>query len=208
MEISERILSEASQLFMKHGIRSVTMDDIAKEMGISKRTIYENFRDKDELLKNCILKNREEQKLQIHGLVATSSNVIDAIFRVMVEVTATMNKIHPSFIIDLRKYHYQIWKNFVMQHQADHIRELGRLIQKGVEDGIFRQDIIVDIVTRMLNLQLRELSNEEVFPPDLYSRAEVFVNIIVNFTRGIATEKGIRIIEQILDEQRQKGTIK
>jgi len=202
MEITDRILSEASQLFIKNGIRSVTMDDIAREMGISKRTIYENFRDKDELLKSCICVNKEQQRQQKIDMVQSSANALEAIFGIMYEVINSMNQIHPSFITDLRKYHYTVWKEFFQKHQEEHLSDLRNLITKGIVDGLFRNDIHVEIVTRILNIQLNEISNDEVFPSEEFTRAEVFVNIIVNFTRGIATTKGIRTIEKMIEKRR------
>lgn len=204
MEISERIIQEASLLFMKHGIRSVTMDDIAKHMGISKRTIYENFKDKDELLKHCLCRNKDQMKQHKMEVVQTSANVIEAIFRIMYEIAGTMNQVNPNFITDLRKYHFLVWKEHLLKHQDEHMADLKHLIYKGIEDGVFREDINVEIVSRMLNIQLKELSNDEIFPPEEFTRAEVFMNIIVNFTRGIATPEGIKTIETLIEQRKNE----
>jgi TetR/AcrR family transcriptional regulator, cholesterol catabolism regulator len=206
MEITERIILEASQLFMKHGIKSITMDDIATHMGISKRTIYENFKDKEALLGSCISCNHDQQRQQRQSVLESSSNVLEAIFEIMFEVTAKMNQIHPSFMTDLRKYHFTLWEQKIVSFQEEHISDLKGLLQKGIQDKIFREDINIEIVSRMLNLQLQELSNESVFPSEQFTRAEVFVNIIVNFTRGIATPKGIKIIEKIIRERKSQSS--
>ncbi len=211
MEIVERILEQASKMFLKHGIRSVTMDDIAREMGVSKRTIYENFRDKDELLEICLRNHKQEVKHHQQLVIATSTNVLESIYRIMFEVAAAMNQVHPSFISDLKKYHNHLYKDHILKNQDDHIHVFEKLLIKGIEDGIFRDNINVAIVTRMLNSQLREMTNEELFPVELFSRADVFVNIIVNFTRGIATPKGIKVIDKIIElrknelEKKQKN---
>jgi len=202
MEIKERIIQEASGLFAKNGIRSITMDDIARHMGISKRTIYENFRDKDEIVHLCIEANKQEQRQCKRAAVATSSNVLEAIYLIMFEVATQMDQINPAFITDLRKYHHKLWKESAIKHQEEHIKDLRKLIVKGIEDGIFRDVINVEIITRMLNLQLSEITNEESFPSELFSRSDVFVNIIINFTRGIATPKGIKIIEKIIEQKK------
>lgn len=204
MNIRERIIQEATTLFIRNGIRSITMDDISRHMGISKRTIYENFRDKDELLRYCIETNKQMQRQCKHTAVATSSNVLEAIYQIMFEVSAHMEQVHPSFINDLRKYHPELWKNSMVKHQDEHIRDLRQLIIRGIDDGIFRADINVEIVTRMLNLQLREMTNDDVFPLDQFPRREVFVNIIINFTRGISTPKGIKIIEKIIETNKKQ----
>jgi len=201
MEISERIISEASHLFMKYGIRSITMDEIASHMGISKRTIYENFKDKEKLLWSCISCNQDIQREHKKQIIANSSNVLDAIFNIMFDISAKMNQIHPSFLTDLRKYHFALWQEKIVHFQEDHIRDLGNMLLKGIEDGMFRDDINIEIISKMLNIQLQEMSNENIFPSEQFSRSEVFMNIVVNFTRGIATPKGIKIIEKIIRER-------
>lgn len=204
MEMTERILQEASQLFMKHGIRSVTMDDIARQMGVSKRTIYEKFKDKDELLAHGISMHHQHQLQHKKEVLNSSKNVLEVIFRIMFDVVGSMNKVSPFFITDLKKYHYKVWKEHILSYQEEHISEMMNLINRGVEDGLFRSDINVEIVARMLNLQLQELTNENIFPPNVFPRAVVFENIIVNFTRGIATDKGIRIIEKIITDKKNE----
>ncbi len=204
MNIRERIIQEATTLFIRNGIRSITMDDISRHLGISKRTIYENFRDKDELLLHCIENKKQMQRQCKQTAVASSSNVLEAIYQIMFEVSAQMEQVHPSFINDLRKYHPDLWKNCIVKHKDEHIKDFRQLIISGIDDGIFRSDINVEIVTRMLNIQLREMTNDEIFPIDQFPRREVIVNIIVNFTRGISTPKGINIIEKIIEANKNQ----
>lgn len=204
MEMTERILQEASQLFMKHGIRSVTMDDIARQMGVSKRTIYEKFRDKDELLVHCISMHHQHQLQHKKEVLLSSKNVLEVIFRIMFDVVESMNRVSPLFVNDLKKYHYKVWKEHILSFQKEHIKQLRDLISNGIEDRLFRSDINVEIVARMFNLQLQEMTNEDIFPHNQFSRAEVFENIIVNFTRGLATDKGIMIIEKIIADKKNE----
>jgi len=201
MTVSERIIEEASKMFASKGIRGVTMDDIAKEMGVSKRTIYENFKDKDGLLSACINTHVEMQTNYREQIIIRSKNILHAILQTMFEGVSGMEKAHPTFIDDLRKYHFKVWNDILVSHQAKNIQEMGVLLKKGVEDGVFRADINVEIVTRIVNVQLSALCDSEMFPPEKFRRSEVFINIIVNFLRGISTRKGINIIEKALLEK-------
>jgi len=200
MTISERIIKESLGLFMKLGIRSVTMDDIARHMGVSKRTIYENFRDKDELVKSCILWHKQEQDGLKKFIFSSSSNVLESFYRLMHQFMIAMKGIHPSFISDVRKYHSVICEEIVTKYQKESIQELETLVELGKKEELFREDVNVEITARILNLQLRSLSDEQIFSPERYSIADVFSNIIVNFTRGIATERGLMLIDELIEK--------
>jgi len=203
METNERILTESFQLFVRYGIRSITMDDIAKQLGISKKTIYENFRDKDDLLENGIIQHKLNQERNIEFVLATSSNVLEAIYKVMFETISNMNKVNPAFFMDLKKYHPKLCAKFIPQHEKEQEARVVDLIKMGKEDGIFRTDVNEIIAAMVLNYQLKALSDPDVFSPELFSITEVFKTMIENFTRGIATPKGIKIIEEIIENNKE-----
>lgn len=202
MEVYERIIAESFQLFIRSGIKNITMDDIARNMGISKRTIYENFRDKDDLIKAVMLNHKNEQNLKIKSILATSSNVLDAIFKVMHDVMSRINQINPSFFTDLKKYHHRTCEELMPRQENELMKMLDGLINRGISDGIFREDIHVGIVTRTLNLQFKAISDEQLFPTGEFSKSEIFSAIIVNFARGIATPKGVGIIEELIETRK------
>ena len=202
MTTYERIVSESFQLFVKYGIRSVTMDDIARHMGISKKTIYEHFRDKDDLLKQGMLHHKEQQDKNIRYFIATSSNVLDAIFKVMFESASNMHKVHVSFFTDLQKYHHSICQEFIPRHQHEKTNLIQELLDRGVADGVFRNDIDTSIVAKLFNHQLKALTDDEMFPSGEYSKAQIFRIIIENYMHGIATGKGIEIIEELISKNK------
>jgi TetR/AcrR family transcriptional regulator, cholesterol catabolism regulator len=200
MSIAERIIKESMDLFTRQGVRAVTMDDIARYMGVSKRTIYENFKDKDQLIKSCILWHKDQQNHMKQKIFSTSSNVLESFYRLMYQFMIAMKSIHPSFITDIKKYHFQICEKLIIQYQSESIQEIETLIELGKTDLLFRRDVNTEITARILNLQLRALSDEQVFSPEKYSIAEVYSNVVVNFTRGIATEKGLRVIDELIEK--------
>jgi len=202
MTTYERILSESFQLFVKFGIRSVTMDDIAKHMGISKKTIYEHFRDKDDLLKQGMLYHKELQDKNIRYFIATSNNVLEAIFKVMFESASNMHKVHASFFSDMKKYHHAICTEFMPKHQDEKTVLIKELLDKGVADGVFRSNIDTTVVAKLFNHQLKAIADDELFPAETYSKAHVFSVIIENYMRGIATTKGIGIIEELINKNK------
>lgn len=196
MEIKERIITEAGFLFARYGIKSITMDTLADDMGISKRTIYENFRDKDTLLMEVITYFKARQLEQASEILSEAENVIVALFRLLEEMVNTMKQLNPLFFQDAKKYHSGIFAK--MQEKGD-LRDHSvtrKILSEGIAQGIFRRDHNLEIV----NLTLHELFN--LFSPDStltaegYHRGELFNNIIIPYLRGIATNKGIKLIDK------------
>lgn len=199
MELHERIIEEATQQFFRYGIRNVTMDDIAASLGISKRTVYEKFKDKTELVQSClkeIARNHEERNQQI---ISGSGNVIETIFAFMQEGIKTMNCINPVFFLDLKKFYPKVWSSVHEENVRTAQNLTHKLLRKGLNEGVFRKDINIPIVSKLFHEQMNLISDESVFPKEEYNHVEVFKNLIINFMRGISTTKGIEIIDKILD---------
>lgn len=199
MEIRDRITEEATKQFFKLGIRNVTMDEIAVTIGISKRTLYETFKDKSELVQTCIKKLGEAQDRKKVEVISNSSNVIESIFVFMREGIKAINYINPVFFKDLKKLYPSLWNCMEKEGAEKNYNLSFKLLSKGVEQGLFRKDLNISIVAKLFHAQMTLLANETVFPRDEYDHSEVFQNMIINFTRGISTRKGIDVIEKIED---------
>lgn len=195
MEIKNRIITEARQLFVKYGIRSITMDMIAEHLGISKRTIYENFKDKNELLKSCINAAMADQRKMNEEIIRSSSNIIDAIFVFIKNSINTLKRINPAFFYDIQKYYPAIWRKTIHKNDERNFNRIVSLLNKGISEGLFREDINVEIIARLILEQFKLLSNQEIFPEDKYSMIDIFENIVINFVRGIVTVNGLELID-------------
>lgn len=199
MEIRERIIEEAKKEFIQNGVRSVTMDDIAQNLSISKRTIYENFRDKNELLKSCLESMWFEQSRRNEEVIKNTANVIEAIFQLMQIGINAIRTYNPLFGLDLKKYHASIWAEANLRSEETGFNQIYRLLRKGINENLFRKNINVEIVTKILQEQLKALSDDNAFPKDKYKMDVVFENMIINFIRGIATAKGHEIIDSFVE---------
>ncbi len=196
MDIKDRIILEAGGLFIRYGIRSITMDRLAEEMGISKRTIYENFTDKDTLLMEVIRYFKSRQLEEAKEIIGQAENVIVALFTLLTGMVQNMKQVNPLFFHDIKRYHAGTFSQ--LQEKGD-LRDHSiteRILREGIEQDIFRSDMNMDLV----NLTIHELFN--LFSPDSsfttqgFHRSELFNNIIIPYLLGIATEKGRRLIEQ------------
>ena len=191
MEIKDRIISEARQMFVKYGIRNITMDMIAETLGVSKRTIYENFKDKDELLENCITTAIIDQRIINDQIIESSSNIIEATFKFIENGINTIKAVNPAFFYDIRKYYPDIWASKVIENDTRNLNRTIELLNKGINENLFREEINVEIVAKLILEQFSLLSNRDIFPESEYSMIEIFENIVINFIRGIATEEGL-----------------
>ena len=140
MDLKERIIENASILFFQKGVKSMTMSDIANELGISKRTLYEVFLDKEDLLDNCIDYHLAKAEREIQILADNSEDVIDAMMRIYARSLDEMRTTNSSIMHDLKKYHTRLYKK-VEQNQRDSMAKLLPLLDKGVKQGLIRSDI-------------------------------------------------------------------
>ncbi len=195
MDVRKRILTEATNLFFQNGIRDITMDNIAEKLGISKRTIYETFKNKSELLINCFEEYSKERYKANEEIIKNSQNVLAAICSFIQSGALAIDLLNPAFFSDMRKYHNDIWVMASKQQNEKNYNLAYRLLRKGINEGIFRKDINIDIVVKLILEQMKLLVDNEVFSSDKYSRSEVFKNMVINFIRGIATNRGIGLID-------------
>ena len=199
MNITEKIVNNAVELFVRSGVRAITMDDISTEAGVSKRTIYENFKDKDELLRACLVFMDNHHARETERILSESTNTIDMVFRFLKHGIEAINCINPLFMTDMKKYHFRIWKETYMINSDKYLTQTFTILKKGINEGLFRKNIDIEIVSKLLNEQLTLMSDERIFPSFKYSKTTVFENIVINFFRGIATAKGIEIIDKYMD---------
>lgn len=199
MDVRERIIEGAAQLFKLYGIKSVTMDTLAGNIGISKRTLYEVFADKDELLEGVLTYMADKQKSIIQKILAESENTIDAIFRMLEIGREHFQSMSPAFQADLRKYHMEVLmkknEKCPMPDYTDNVD----IIEKGIKEKMFRKNINPEIVTRVLYSMGKITMDNDLFPFDQFTRKEVMKNVFINYLRGIATPDGLKEIDKYDD---------
>lgn len=194
MDYRQRIIEDAAVMFRTYGIRAVTMDMLANQMGISKRTIYEVFSDKDELLTGVLKWMTVKQKEVIDKALDESENVIAAIFSILNRMMDHFKSMSPAFQMDMKRHHQKIMKNLDDADQLPYVRNNEAIIERGIREDIFRKDIDVKIINRCM-LEVAKMSNDkEIFPPDHFTDSEVIKNVYINYLRGICTQKGLDLI--------------
>ncbi|MBN1132877.1 MAG: TetR/AcrR family transcriptional regulator [Bacteroidales bacterium] len=196
MDIKERIITESGILFSKYGIRSMTMDAISSEMRISKRTIYEHFRDKETLLQEVILYHNNLQAEEANHIIEQSNNAIEAMFLILRQSIRIMKQINPVFFYDLTTYYASTFNRFSEHSKNRNYDFTLNLLQTGVRQKVFRNELNIDIVNRTFHELFKLFSPDHPLTQKDYNRRELFDNIIIPYFRGIATEKGAELIEK------------
>lgn len=203
MEPKERILIKAEELFMQYGIRSVSMDDIANNLGMSKKTLYQYFADKDELVDAVVDGHIREIQEDCMSCRLDATDAIHEIFITMERIMEEFSNMNPMLLYDLEKFHFKAYQRF-REHKDKFLLQIIRNnIEWGIKDELYRDDINVDVLSKYRIESMMIPFNVAVFPPGKYNLAEISGIIIQNFTYGLATIKGHKLIQKY-NEQRNK----
>ncbi|OQB59727.1 MAG: HTH-type transcriptional repressor KstR2 [Bacteroidetes bacterium ADurb.Bin145] len=194
MDYRQKIIEAAALMFRTYGIRAVTMDMLANELGISKRTIYEKFRDKDELLAGVLKWMAVKQKEAVVKVFGESENVIAAIFRLFDMMCEHFQNMSPAFRLDMEKYYNNIVKNLIESGELPYSANNIDMLKRGIKEGIFRKDIDIDLINQCLNEVLRMPGEKDIYRSENNSNRNIFRDFYVNYLRGISTQKGLELI--------------
>lgn len=198
-ELKERIIATATEAFTSKGIKCITMDDIAAALGISKRTLYEVFADKESLLKECILKIQSDRDLYLERIFNQSHNVLEVILAVFQKSIEVFHQTNKRFFEDMKKYP-KIYGMMKDRRESDSEKTMS-FFKSGIEQGIFRADVNFAIVNLLVREQFNVLLNTEIC--NEYPFLEVYESIMFTYIRGISTEKGAKVLEDFIQEYRK-----
>lgn len=198
-DLRERIVVAAMEAFRSKGIKSITMDDIAAALGISKRTLYEVFSDKESLLKECILKAQEDRDKYLQQVYEESHNVLEVILAVFQKSIEMFHRTNKRFFEDIKKYP-RVYEMMRARQDSDSEKTMS-FFKVGVDQGIFRSDVNFSIVNMLVREQFDVLLNTDIC--NEYPFIEVYESIMFTYIRGISTEKGAKVLEDFIQEYRK-----
>ena len=197
------ILERASAVYMKNGIRSVTMDDLAKELGISKKTIYKYFEDKDDLIYSIIELKVEMDRALCTNSSQQSENSIDDLINLSKLIIEHVGNVNPNVFYDLKKYHSDAWE-LMKKHKWEFVLSMIRNnINRGIKEKIYRDDINEEIVARLYVGSTDMIMSGEVFPWPEFKFEELFREMIQFHIMGMASEKGMKYFKKRLNDERK-----
>jgi len=204
MEAKDRILVKAHDLFNRYGVRSVSMDDIAAQLGMSKKTLYQYYIDKEELVSAVFIQVIEGNKTRCLADRNQAENAIHEIFLafdMMQEMFAQMN---PVVIYDLEKYHPPVYKIF-HEHKYNFLYQVIKTnIEKGIKEELYRAEIDVEVMTRFRIESIFLPFNAEVFPNNRTHLVHIEHQLVEHFLYGLATAKGQKLIQKYKNQRTKK----
>lgn len=199
--MKEQILNKATDMFLTLGFKSVTMDDIANEMGISKKTIYQHFSNKDSLVKAVTTNLFEDISCGIDQIILANKNPIEELFAIKDFVLKNLKDENTSPIYQLHKYYPRIHKSLMLK-QFD---KMGSCVienlEKGIGLGLFREEINKEYISRFYFSGMNSIKDVELFNPEVFSLKDLQNQYLEYHLRGICTLKGIEQLETIIKNQ-------
>jgi len=194
--MKERIQQKAKELFMRYGFRSVTMDEIAGQLGISKKTLYQFFEDKDSLVEAVMQKEMTYMQSECKKQVTESENAIEELFKDMESMESVMDALNPQIVFDLEKFYPRTFEKFKKHKHSFLLDIIRKNLQRGVHEELYRNDFDIEIIARFRLESAFIIFNQELFPFGKYNVLQLSNEIYYHYIHGIATPKGKKLIEK------------
>lgn len=189
-ELKGKILVTAMTLFKREGIKRVKMDDIAQALSISKRTLYETYENKEQLLCEGVIYEHQLRQEQLRQFTDNAENEIEVVMEVIRQDIVRLGDVNPLFFSELAKYE-RVVELLNEEHEQKRLHSM-KFVKRGVEKGYFRSDINYDIVTKMSDAVVQHVMLTRMY--EEYPLSEIFRNHVDTLFRGICTDKGIAVL--------------
>lgn len=191
----DKWLSRTEELFMRYGIKSLTMDDIARELGISKKTLYQFVESKDDLVVKVIERHLDADKQRDCHNHEAATDALEEVFIVIREGSKDFQQMKSNMIFELQRYHRVAWEK-IQEHQQKHLFQIIlNNLHRGIAEGLYRDNFDPEIVARLHNATVFTLFDESHFPYAKFSWEKVFHEYMVHYLLGIASDRGRDIIK-------------
>jgi AcrR family transcriptional regulator len=195
LEIKDKILKGTQDLFMRYGVRSISMDDIARHLSVSKKTLYQHFADKEDLVTAVSKAHLESERKIYESLRDGSINSIEHLAKIAVCMRKEMENLNPALLFDIQKFHpkaWSVWINF----KKGVIQEIVNNLNLGKREGYVREEVIPEIHAIVRTELVQLVFNEEIFPRNKFKLSELQTQIFDQFVYGIVTDKGRKLYQK------------
>jgi len=196
----QKILSKVRELYMKYGIKSITMDDVAKELCISKKTLYQFVTDKDDLVGKFVDNEITLRKTDIDACFKIGCNAIEDLFEISLFMNKLMMDHSPAMEYNLKKYYPHHFEKIVKTREDGIFNYILLNLKKGKLEGFYRDEIDEDIIAKLYLSRFENTRFIDLFTVEDYASLKLFMELLTYHIRGIATKKGIAVFEKKLNE--------
>lgn len=202
LQKKKEIIGGALRVFMRRGIKSVNMDHIASELGISKKTLYQVVKDKEELIQKGVATFCKKEDLEMALIQEKKLNAIEESLEIKKWVLSVIDGIHPGVAYELEKYYPKTSRKMQDHRKKVIYKSLLENLKKGQKEGYYRKDIDADIIIKIYISRIEVLFDQQVFPMTEYALSNLYIESFNYHIRGIASEKGIQYLEKKVNKKK------
>ncbi|MBK0404230.1 TetR/AcrR family transcriptional regulator [Adhaeribacter sp. BT258] len=200
MDVRTEILDKAITWFYQNGVKDLTESRICAQLQISEQTFPQVFRDKEDLVHQAVEYSLNAADVFPAEVMAAAQNPVEEIILMFKSCADQVKDVHPGFFIQIQYLYPSAWNTYQRHLQINYYYQFYDLLNEGIRQKLFRHDINLEIVTKVLIEQLNVMHNTHLFPKHRYNMGEVFRNIFLNYLRGICTETGSQIADAFFSD--------
>lgn len=190
------ILDGTIDLFYEFGIKNLNMDDISRKLKISKKTLYQYAKSKEDLIEKLFYYDDMRWEKKISEIIHKKLNAIDILIHVSVVISEQIAKFDPKLKFEMKKYYESIFYNFMQKKEAHIFEQISNNIKRGIEEGLYRDNLNIELVAGLYVRNLVDMHNEDYCFVENISSDQVLEAMFENHIRAIATPEGIEYFEK------------
>jgi TetR/AcrR family transcriptional regulator, cholesterol catabolism regulator len=190
LEAKDKILKAAEELFIRYGIRSVTMDDVARDASMSKKTLYQFFDNKDSLVFDVAMNHFEQEAREFEEITNQANDAIHEVLLTSQCLRKHVFRMNPSLLFDMQKYHGKAWDEYLKFKNSTIRGLIKKNIDQGMHEGYFRSGLDSEILSTLRVEQVQLAFDPKIFPTDKFDFTELQLQILSHFIHGLLTDKG------------------
>lgn len=195
-EKEQKIIQQATEVFMRYGIKSVNMDDVSRHLGISKKTLYQYVSDKSDLVRKAVEHFGAHEECALRKIAGERLNAIDESLEIMKWVLSILQTANPAVEFDLQKYHPEIHKTMLEQRHRVVFDGTYNNLKKGQREGLYRKDFNPELIAKIYMARMDVMFDQTLFPFPEWSLTEIYTQTFIYHIRGIASEKGLAYLRE------------
>lgn len=196
----KNILFKVRGLYMKYGIKSITMDDVARELGISKKTLYQYVTDKEDLVGKFIDNEIAQRQEDICKCFRIGFNAIEELFEISMFMNKLMQRFNSTTEHDLKKYYPDYYEKTLKARREGIYNYILVNLKKGIGEGLYRKELNKEVIAKLYLWRSENAHLDELFTVEEFTSIKLFIELLTYHVRGIATEKGILVLEKKIKE--------
>lgn len=189
-----------TDVYMKNGIKNITMDDMAKELKVSKKTLYKYVKDRAELASKSMEWKLAFDMRMVNDIIAKNLSAVEELCEISNFYCSNLVKMHPSLHFDLEKYYKDAWNQFIAFRNGFMYKTMYSNIQKGINEGLYRDNFDIDVIVTLYIMKVDMVFDPRIFPVSKFKFAEVYIEMVKYHLSGIVNERGLKEMNRLIEK--------